>query len=78
MLLSSGKLFVFHVNLETPFIPLQGVYGIISELINIVELILTVPLSDFCSFSSTPTALAERELWHPKGLLPGKVTLLCV
>ena len=37
------------LHLETPFIPLQGVYEIVSELITIVESILAVSLGDFCA-----------------------------
>lgn len=43
------KLFIFHLCLETPFVSSQGVYGIISEPIKIVEVISAVSLGDLCA-----------------------------
>lgn len=65
------------LHVETPFIPLQGVYEIVSELITIVESIWQFLLVT----SAHPpilSCLTERKLWHPRGLLPVKATLLYV
>lgn len=43
--------FIFRLRLETPFVSLQGIYGIISEPIKIVELISAFSLGDFCASS---------------------------
>lgn len=41
------KVFISLFHLETPFVSLQEVDGIISEMIKIVQLISTVSLNDF-------------------------------